>query len=104
MARDEYRIGGERPFDVQSLRPRLCNRGRDDALFLIAQHAALAGVRIQPAYGDAWLRQTPETPQIVRHDLQHARQAVDGQRIADRAQRQVSGGERDTQAAPPSAS
>ena len=51
----EHRVGRERAARVDALGARRLHRRGDDAQLLVAEQAALAGVRIEPGDGDARL-------------------------------------------------
>ena len=97
MARHEQRVRRYRAVHIQALCARLRDGRIDDAQFFIPQMPAFSGVRIQAAHRDAGAIQTPEPPQVGRHDGQHLQQSGRAQCIADGSQRQVGGGERHAQ-------
>ena len=96
-ARHEHGVGRQRAVDQHAGGARALDGGRDHVAVLGAEMAALAGVRIEAAHGDARPRDAPEPAHVVVEDAQRGVEQRRGDRIADRAQRQVRGGERHAQ-------
>ena len=96
---DEHRVGGQRAGDASNrCRARVGDRRRDDVDLLAPEMAALAGVRIEAAHGDA-RRARCRTCDAVRAPTMTS---VSATRVArDRGghvlQRQMRGDERDAQ-------
>jgi len=92
----EEGVGTQRAGRVHTPRAGSFDGGSNDAQFLIPHVPPFAGVRVQPAYGDASLRQRQVAagPSRQQND---AFNTLDGEMPGDVLQRQVRGGECDAQ-------
>ena len=96
---DEDRVRRDGPRDVDTGGPRRVDGGRDDLDLLPAEMSALAGVRVEPAHGDARRGDREVAGERCRDDRDGLRDRFARDRRGDRGKRQVSGDERDAQAA-----
>ena len=96
-ARHEYGVGGYRAVHEHPRGAGAFDGGRDHVAVFGAEMPALARMRVEAAHGDARPRDSPEPAHVAFEDAQRRVEQRRGDRVADRAQRQVRGGERDTQ-------
>ena len=93
----ERGVGGDGASDIDPLRTQRLHRGRDRLDLLATQMPAFAGMRIEPADHDAGGREGESGTQVVRDHADEVDQhrGVDG--VGHCPQRQVGGGERDSE-------
>jgi hypothetical protein len=84
----EHRVGRERPARIDPFGARRLHRRRDDEQLLVAEQAALAGVRIEPGDGDARLARR-EPARCGGGDPDRLEDRVEGDRLDRLAQRGV---------------